>query len=450
MKSPFFFGIPVLKTIHFTFGALFCMLFYTCQKEPGAVLSHWNTTVVEVCTFGGSLNDSAKAVVATSDGGFAVLGHTQSEDGLLLEKGNNSFDFWLLRFDEKGALLWHKTYGGLGDDRGTDLVLRPEGGFVMLGSFESVIDGESSVNLGLVAVDEEGVLLWEKAYGYKGSDYGTKLIATSEGGYLIVGVLDVTASKGLGNQIGKHAGGDFWVIKVDSQGALQWRNYFGGLQSDTPYGVAEDKDGGFWIVGTTDSIDTDISQNLGSYDAWVVRLDRTGKKIWERTLGGAQIDAAYDIVLTTDGSALVLGDSRSPGQTMATNRGGADLWIWRLSPRGELVAEQNFGGSNFDVGRAVFPLSNQQWLICGSSRSVDGDLSINNGQNDAWTLVLSQNTERIEWQQTIGGSQIEFLNDAAELANGTLVSVGETNSNDAAIVKNQGFNDLLLILNLKQ
>lgn len=450
MKGPFRSGFPVLKARHFMGGALFCMLLYSCEKEAETTGLQSLSATADVSSYGGSLNDSAQAVVATSEGGFAVLGHTQSEDGELLEKSNNSFDYWLLRFDEKGGLLWHKTYGGLGDDRGTDLVLRPEGGFVMLGSYESVIDGESSVNVGLIAVDDEGALLWKKTFGYAGSDYGTQLLATSEGGYLIVGVLDVTASKGLGNQMGKHAGGDFWVLKVDSQGALQWRNYFGGLQSDTPYGVAEDKEGGYWIVGTTDSSDTDISQNLGSYDAWVVRLDETGNKIWERTLGGAQIDAAYDLVFKPDGSALVVGDSRSTGHTKGTNRGGADLWIWTLSPSGELLEEHNFGGSNFDAGRAVFPLSNQHWLVGGHSRSEDGDLDTNKGQNDAWTLVLSQNAARITWQQTIGGSQIEVLNDVTELANGSLVSVGETNSSDGALSQNQGFNDLLLIVNPKQ
>jgi len=423
-----------------------------CQKDPSTTIRSdlWESPIIK--TFGGSLNESAQAVIPTSDGGFAVLGYVQSRDGQVENKTNDSFDFWLLRFDAQGTLLWQRTYGGLGNDRGMDLVATPQGGFAMFGFSERrPPDDPNSTfptqNLWMVTVNAMGEVLWEQAFGYSGSDFGTQLITTPDGGYLLAGLLDVTRSGGLGNTTNKHAGGDYWVLKIDREGALQWRNYFGGLQTDTPYGLALTSDGGYLIVGGTDSADTDISNSKGSYDCWVVKSNAMGQLEWEHSYGGSRIETAYAVALTTNGSFLMVGDTRSDDQQVSVNKGGADLWCFEIAADGTLVKETSFGGTSFDSGRSIQIIEGDAWLIAGSSRSQNGDLTKNNGQNDAWTLILNPDGDTVVWQQTIGGSQIDIANDAVQLLDGSLVTVGESSSRDGDIPENKGFTDLLIVIN---
>lgn len=440
-----------MKRLSYLVGfAILVNAFWSCRKEKNtAVVMPWTTNSPQILTFGGSLNESAQAVVAAPDGGFAVLGHTQSEDGDLEEKTNTGFDLWLMRFDAEGDLLWDRTYGGVGNERAADIVLRPEGGFVLLGSQENLERGSANPDLWVVGVNANGTLQWEQSFGYSGADYGTHLLAISDGGYLLSGVLDVTASNGLGNKSStrKHAGGDYWALKLNPSGELLWRNYFGGLQTDTPYGLVEAADGGFLIAGSSDSADTDITSNIGSYDAWVVKINGDGQKQWERNYGGSQIDNAYGIASTENESFVLVGDSRSEDLSKASNKGGADLWFWEIASDGTLLNEKTIGGSSFEVGRSIEKITNKQWLVAGSSRSTDGDLTTNQGQNDLWTLVLDSKAQQVVWQQTLGGSQIDFAYDATQLSSGTVVTVGESSSADGDFNNNAGFSDLVIILN---
>ena len=124
--------------------------------------------------------------------------------------------------------------------------------------------------------------------------------------------------------------------------------------------------------------------------------------------------------------------------------GAADLWLIKINPSGDLIWEKAIGGTSFDVGRSISKTQNNGFLISGSSRSADGDLSSNNGQNDAWILKIDNNAN-IGWQKTVGGSNIDFAYDAVELTNKNIIAVGESSSNDNDVNENKGFTDLLII-----
>ena len=179
----------------------------------------------------------------------------------------------------------------------------------------------------------------------------------------------------------------------------------------------------------------------------MVKINGDGQKQWERNYGGSQIDKAYGIASTENESFVLVGDSRSEDLSKASNKGGADLWFWEIASDGTLFNEKTIGGSSFDVGRSIEKITNKQWLVAGSSRSTDGDLTTNQGQNDLWTLVLDSKAQQVVWQQTLGGSQIDFAYDATQLSNGTVVTVGESSSADGDFNNNAGFSDLVIILN---
>lgn len=404
---------------------------------------------VNARTFGGIENDNSKAVIRTSDNGYAVLGHTQSQDGDITDKQNTSFDYWLLKFDAQSTLQWTKTFGGSDDDRGNSLLQTSDGGFAILGYSQSS-DGDVVENAGaqdhwIARTDTSGNLIWQKSYGFSGRDEGISVIQTNDLGFLIVGVLDVTASGGEGSTSRrKHAGGDYWAIKITANGELQWSNFFGGTFTDTAYDVVETQEGSFIIVGSSDSTDVDISDNKGAYDFWVVKISGSGDLVWEKNYGGSEIDEAHAIISSSDGNYLIVGETRSNDGDIAFNNGAADVWVIKISDNSDLIWEKTYGGSSFDVGRAITKLQNGGYIIAGSSRSADGDVSANQGQNDVWLLKIDDNGS-LKWEQTIGGSQIDFAHAITELVDGTIIAVGETASSDMDIPQNKGFTDVLTI-----
>ena len=417
-------------------------------------LSNLNSNIggnlTSVSTLGGSNNDSAQSVVATNDGGYAILGYTQSNDGNITDKQDESFDYWLLKFSSQNTLEWQKTYGGSQDDRGREIIQTQDGGYAIIGTSESsdfdVTENNGSQDFWISKLDAAGNISWQNSFGFQGDDMGVSVIQTSDFGYLLTGVLDVTSSNGQGNtnrNTARHAGGDYWAIKLDASGNLQWSRYFGGNFTDTPVGAVEMNDGGFIIAGGSDSEDTDISANKGTYDFWVVRVNADGDLVWEKSFGGTETDEARAMVKANDGNIVIVGETRSNDLDVSSNNGAADFWLIKISTGGNLIWQKTIGGSGFDVARDINTTQDNGFIISGSSRSSDGDVSENKGQNDAWAVKVDNNGNLI-WEASSGGTNIDFAYGIAELNDQSVVVVGDTSSNDEDILENKGFADLLL------
>jgi hypothetical protein len=436
----------IKKTLLYT--SLICL--FACGKEGITLPPSFKGETAFVKTFGGSLNDVAHSVVATADGGYAIAGYTQSNDFDLQGKSNTSFDFLVLKYDANDALVWKKTYGGSNDDRAQQLINTSDGGLAVIGYTKSN-DGDVTRNAGdrdywIVKLDSNGNLSWQQSFGYLGRDFGTCVTETKDGGFLIAGELDVTSSGGQGNSKSSrtlHAGGDFWAIKLNKSGTKEWSKYYGGSFSDTPYGVVEMPNGNFIITGTSDSSDVDIADNKGTYDVWAVQITSKGTLVWRKNFGGSEIDEAKGIIATPDQHYMLIGNTRSSDKDIQANKGGADLWLLKIDSQGTKVWEQTLGGSSFDVGNAIRTFDTANFLLAGSSRSADNGLT-NRGQNDAWIVQIDA-TGKIQWQKTIGGSDIDFCYDATVLNNGRVIAVGESTSKNGDIPSNKGFSDVLII-----
>ena len=401
-------------------------------------------------TFGGSKNDAFNTVKATLDGGYITAGFAQSNDGDITTKTDTSFDFLVSKFSLENALEWQKTYGGSQDDKASAVIQTLDGGFLVLGYSKSsdleVSENAGSKDFWLLRLSNRGKIIWEKSFGFLGADYGTSLVATSDGGYLIAGVLDVSASNGQGNSKSatiKHAGGDYWAVKTDSSGNLKWSRFFGGSFTEVPLGIVETTDNNFVIAGSSDSNDFNISNSNGSYDFWITKIASDGNLIWEKSFGGSEIDEARAITATNDGNFIIVGDTRSADKNVSINNGAADVWILKISTEGDLLWEKTIGGASFDVARAVSRTRDNGFLIAGSSRSLDNGFE-NKGQNDALILKIDTNGKLL-WQKTVGGSEIDFLYGVVELNNKSIIAVGESSSSDQDIIKNKGFTDALVI-----
>ena len=404
-----------------------------------------------VKTYGGSGEDEAVAVVQANDGGYVIAGSTTSTDGDITDKTTTDADYWILKVAANGTKVWSKTYGGTEPDKATAIKKTSDGGYIVSGHSRSN-DGHVGGNEGfhdywILKLNAAGDLQWETNFGFSGSDQALNIIQTSDGGYFATGFLDVTASGGQGNdgRNPEHGVGEYWGIKMNSNGQKIWRRYFGGTNNDRSYDVTQTADGGFLMVGASESNDFDIVDDKGSYDFWVVKVSAGGDKQWTKSFGGSEIDVAYSITQTTDGNYMLVGDTRSIDKDVTNPLGNADLWVVKFNKNnGAIIWQKTYGGTEFESARSVHRQVNGTYLIAGSTRSANGDVSSNIGQNDAWILVIDENGQ-VQYQKNVGGTGLDFADAAIQTTDNKLIVVGNTESSDVDITVNRGIKDLLLI-----
>lgn len=409
--------------------------------------------VAWIKSFGGSGEDTARDVIVLADGGYAILGYSDSTDGDLLGKTTPVNDYWLLRLDAEGNLLWSKTYGGSKDDRGQSIIQTADGGYAITG-YAMSSDGDASRNEGfhdnwILRLDSKGNILWERSFGFSGHDHSYDLLQTADGGFFFVGFLDITAARSDGFEaksgtLTRHGVGEFWGTKIDAKGNLQWRRYFGGTNNDRAHAVVPAWDGGFVLAGFSESDDFDISDSRGSYDFWVVKISEEGDKIWEHSYGGSGIDIAYDISLTADGAYVVAGHTISSDQQVSNSLGESDIWMIKIDTNGQLLWERTFGGSGFDLARSVSPAKRGGYILSGNTKSTGGDVSEHFGENDIWVL-RTNDTGEVIWQQSFGGSDLDFGFDAVENADKSVLLVGESASMNIPNIQKRGGTDLIVV-----
>lgn len=437
---------------------LVLMLIFSCVKEETSIPfeaseSNFLGEVEWVRNFGGSGQETAQAIIQTSDGGYAILGFSNSSDGDLQDKNTAVNDYWLLKFDAEGNLQWNKTYGGSKDDRGQSLVQTIDGGFALTG-YAMSDDGDGTVNNGfhdnwILKLDAAGTIEWEKSFGFSGHDHSYDILQTQDGGFFFTGFLDITSARAednteKSNTLTRHGVGEFWGTKINNVGDLQWRGYFGGTNNDRSHAVVQAEDGGFVMAGFTESDDFDISDTQGSYDFWMVKVDDKGNMAWERSFGGSGIEISYDIAKTDDGGYVVAGNTFSTDGDISKSKGESDFWLIKVNDVGSLVWERSFGGTQFDAAQAVIQSKDGGFIVAGNSKSKDIDASSNNGENDIW-IVKTDPDGNLVWQKSFGGSAIDFGFDVIENSEGGILVVGETSSTDFTSITSKGGSDLVVI-----
>ena len=236
----------------------------------------------------------------------------------------------------------------------------------------------------------------------------------------------------------------FPKLKIDENGNNLWSKYFGGQFTDILYDIEETDSGDFILVGSSDSDDADISNNIGSYDFWVLKVDKNGSKIWEKNFGGSQADEAFSIVKTSNNQFLIAGNSRSSDVNVSVTMGSSDIWLIKIDSDGNLLWEKSFGGSSFEIAKKIIKNNNQEYYIVGSSRSSDIGVLTNQGNKDVWIISVNENGT-INWQKSMGGTELDEANSVIETNKNEIIVAGETWSFNGDISENKGFSDALII-----
>ncbi len=431
---------------------LFIFIFFCGCVKSEFIITNKNYELDNIKTFGGSDDDEANDIINTSDGGFMVIGSSKSNDGLIQNKMDLESDIILMKFDSDKSIEWVKNYGGSRDDRGQSVVEVSGIGYALLG-YSMSNDGDASRNEGfhdnwVILIDSIGNIIWEKSYGFSGHDHAYNIIKTKDGNLFFNGFLDVTASRGLGStekveKSIKHGVGEFWCHKIDLDGNILWRKYFGGTNNDRSYDSIETADGDFIIVGSSESSDNDISSPKGSYDIWVIKLSSNGDFLWERSYGGSKYETANSIIQSSDKKIHILGSTLSDDKDISFQMGSSDVYLLTIDSDGNLLSGQTFGGSNFDMGKKIEIDNKDNLWLTGYSRSLDFDLSFNKGKNDAVLIQLSKN-RILKKVLAIGAEGEDIANSLIHFNENEIIVAGYSDSRGDYFVENKGGKDIFL------
>ncbi len=369
----------------------------SCSYDPFTGELDW------VRTYGGSEEDNAVAIAKADDGGFMVLAHTRSNNGDVTGKTETDVDFWLLKIDANGEKVWDRTYGGSLDDIATDISKTNDGGFIMSGYIASS-DGDISEHHGLfdywiVKINGSGDIQWEKSWGFEGNDRAFAVIQTSDGGYFATGFLDVGFVEG-------DEGNDL----INNESKLI--------------------DGG---------VNNSPQHSLGDY--WGIKMDADGNKVWRRYFGGSHIDQAKDVIETTDGGFIMTGISESSDFDISNARGANDYWITRLNANGDLLWEKSLGGSESEFAYSLVSTPDGNFIMTGDTRSSDQDVSNFKGNADVWVVKFNSTNGNIIWEKTFGGTNFDSSRSITKLSSGNYLITGNSSSNDLDVSSNNGAND---------
>ncbi|MEO8590942.1 MAG: T9SS type A sorting domain-containing protein [Flavobacteriales bacterium] len=396
-------------------------------------------------SLGGFLNERAYAVQPTADGGSIAAGYTTSDDGDVTGYQGN-WDMWLVKLDEDGALEWQKTLGGTMDEVAYAVATTSDGGCILAG-YTASTDGDvtgthAMEDMWVVKVDVWGTIEWQKTLGgsYYERAYGVQ--QTADGDYLIAG----TTSSVDGDVVGAHQLGthDAWVVKLDPDGNLLWQRALGGTSAEQANAIANTADGGSLVACFAGSNDGDVSGVHGDYDMWVVKLDADGVIQWQHPFGGATTDLPFAIAATPDGGGIVGGQTISNDGDVSDNHGAIDAWVVKFDASGELQWQRALGGIDAERANALVPTVGGGCLVAGYTHSFDGDVSGERGGGDAWLVQLDA-TGALVWQKPVGGTLMDEAYSAALAADGGLLMAGYAASNDVDVSGGHGNEDLWVV-----
>ena len=309
--------------------------------------------------------------------------------------------------------VWDKAFGGTGLDAASALLATSDGGYVVAGWSTSGVNGnKSSPVFGIadgwvVKLDANGNKLWDYNFGGMGEDAFAAICKTQDGGYALAGY---TKSGVGGNKSSAGYGDfDFFVVRIDASGQKVWDRTFGGTGGDACNSIQATADGGFILGGNTLSgvSGNKTTPGYGGNDFWAIKLDANGNKQWEQTFGGSGDEDIHGVAVAPDGGFLLAGLSSSgpSGTKTGPNYGSHDGWLVKIDSAGTKQWEQTFGGSASDSFTPVLPAADGGFLIGGTSWSgVGGNKTTPNyGQTDFWLLKIDANGSN-QWQRSYGGS----------------------------------------------
>jgi len=350
------------------------------------------------------------------DRGFS--GQKTSDGGYIVTGSTTSFgsgkgDVYLLKTNSNGTEQWTKTFGGDSIDAGSCVKQTLDKGYIIVGNTRSFGQGIYNFDIYLIKVDSNGVMQWSKSFGGPGYDIGNSVEQTFDGGYVIAGY---TSNFGAINE-------DVYLIKTDAVGNLIWSKIIGGSDNDNGQSIQQTVDGGFIITGQSASF------SVGLFDVYLIKTDVNGNVIWTKSFGGSGLDVGNDVQQTLDNGFIITGFTENLGSS-----GGYDIYLIKTDSIGTLLWSKTYGGSGTDYGFSIQQTLDRGYILLGNTQSFGVSnqgiylISTDSIGNTLWSKVFDGNGTN-----TNGGFSINQTSDTG------YIIIGET--------RNQGVgdNDICLI-----
>lgn len=229
---------------------------------------------------------------------------------------------------------------------------------------------------------------WLTTLGGSKEDIVHDVLPTTDGGSVLTGY---TLSND-GDFAGMNRGNrDVFIFKLAASGEIAWKKMFGGSAEDVANAIAPTADGGFIVVGHSFSNDGDLQGvNLGQSDILVVKVSSQGAVQWSKVYGGSGEESASCLVVHSDGSVVIAGYTTSNDSDFGwMNRGERDVFVLKINNRGELLWTKTFGGSDTEIATHMVPSAQNGVVVTGYTSSEDGDFAnINKGIVGVFAIKL--------------------------------------------------------------
>lgn len=334
---------------------------------------------------------------------------------------------------------WDARFGGSAEDSLTSVCAATDGGFLAGGFTRSAAGGdvtESSkggADYWVVKLDANGIKIWDRRFGGDNDDYLYEVRSTADGGFLLGGYSFSGIS---GDRTQSNRGQcDYWIVKIDANGNKQWDARYGGKTYDYLFDMKVTADGGYILGGYTDSKNSgDVSEvSRGANDYWMVKVDANGVKQWDKRFGGGSDDNLSCIIQSADGGYVLGGLTHSKledgGDITEGVIGGKDYWVVKTDGNGNKMWDNRLGGTDRDIMNDVLQVADGGYLCAGLTASPkNNDVSESpRGLEDYWMVKLDINGYKV-WDKRFGGTASDIGTFVTSTVDGNFLSCGYSQS----------------------
>lgn len=416
-----------------------------------STLSYSQTPNIIWSKYFGGYEGEAKSIQKTTDGGYIVAGIAASAHAEAVDY-HGSYDGFVVKLNSSFQMEWSKCYGSTDYESISQIKQTSDGGYIFVGNagvnYPTAPVGTTQFDYWIVKIDSLGNLVWEKKYGGSNEDGAKGVDEIINNQYIVSGY-----SRSTDGNVGASFGySDYWVLKLDSNGTIVLNKKYGGPEADIGYPCVTNPDGSYVVAGETFSETGQVSCRnpalVCESDFWVVKANNLGVITWAKCFGSAvpgtnYFNTPYKMIKTSDNGYAVVG---SGFDGWVTNTFGlTDFWIRKIDADGVLQWKKFYGGTGHDKAYSVKQTMDGGYILVGSTYSNDGQVTVNLGQysdENAWIIKINSLGD-LEWQKTAGSSNFgyDYFSDVIEIGNNDYVAVGYAgNPNDDCIDSNdRGF-----------
>jgi hypothetical protein len=293
-------------------------------------------------------------------------------------------NYSLEKFDQYNKSEWAKTYSNNGELLLiNDIIQTHDMGYILCGTKN--ID-KHKLDYYITKINKNGQLEWEKTFGGEKDDVAKVIYQTKDLSYIVGGI-----TKSLKNGGGKeHLEQDnVWVIKLNPDGKQEWQITIDGMKNESLNDIELTPEGGYVVLMTAESLKGDVRGKKGQLDCWVIKISKTGNIEWEKCFGGSKDDYGVKIINHNNENFVLLATTYSNNGDIKGNHGDSDYWIALIDSKGLLLDQKCLGGTKEEIAQSIL-VENNKYIIGGTTKSNDGDISGNKAQYGLWVLNMSR------------------------------------------------------------